>query len=196
MSQYEQVSRTSLAVHPLLASRFSPRSFSDRDVSDEELELVLEAARLAPSSMNEQPWRFLVARRGGEGHAELLASLTESNRIWADKAPVLILNMAVVNLARNGHPNHHARHDLGLAIAQLTVQASALGMCLHQLGGFHPDQAREAFGIPDDHDLVSVIALGFPGDPDALPENLRQRELARSPRKPLAELVWHGRVKG
>jgi nitroreductase len=196
MSQNEQPSRTAFGVHTLLAGRYSPRAFSARDVTEEELELVLEAARLAPSSMNEQPWRFLVARRGGEGHAELLASLMESNRIWADKAPVLILNMAVMNLARNGHPNHHARHDLGLAIAQLTIQASALGMGLHQLGGFHPEQAREVFGIPDDHDLVSVIALGFPGDPNALPENLRQRELARSPRKPLAELVWHGRVKG
>jgi len=196
MSQNEELSRTRLAVHPLLAVRYSPRAFSARDVSEEELELVLEAARLAPSSMNEQPWRFLVVRRGGEGHHALLGSLMESNRIWADKAPVLILNMAAMSLSLNGHANHHARHDLGLAIAQLTVQASALGMGLHQLGGFHADQAREAFGIPEEYDLVSVIALGFPGDPDTLPENLRQRELARSPRKPLEEVVWRGRMKG
>jgi nitroreductase len=193
--EQDLTARTVLEVHPLLATRFSPRAFSAREVTDEELELVLEAARLAPSSMNEQPWRFLVTRQGGEGYDRLLACLAESNRIWADKAPVLILNMAAHNLSRNGRPNHHAWHDLGLSIAQLTVQATALGMGLHQLGGFYADQAREAFGIPEEFDLVSVIALGFPGAPDDLPENLRQRELVRSPRKPLEELVWHGRMR-
>jgi nitroreductase len=188
--------RTTLDVHPLLAQRYSPRSFKDRDITEGELELVLEAARLAPSSMNEQPWRFLVVRKGGEGHAALLESLVESNRVWADKAPVLILNMAQRNFARTGRPNLHAWHDLGLAIAQLTMQATALGMGLHQLGGFLPDVARAAFDIPEDLDLVSVTAIGFPGEADQLPENLRQRETNRSPRRPMSEVAWRGRVGG
>lgn len=196
MSTAEAMQRTTLDVHPLVAERYSPRAFSDRAITDEELDLVLESARLAPSSMNEQPWRFLVVRTGGEGHEAMLACLIEGNRIWADKAPVLILNMASRTFARNGLPNVHAWHDLGLAIAQLTMQATALGMGLHQLGGFFPDAARKAFSIPEDLDLVSVIALGFPGDPGQLPENLRQRELNRSPRRPLAEVVWRGRVGG
>jgi nitroreductase len=188
--------RTELPVHPLIAGRFSPRAFTDEDIRDEDLDLVLEAARLAPSSMNEQPWRFLVTRRGGEGHAALLDSLMESNRIWAFKAPVLILTLSVQNLARNGQPNHYAWHDTGLAIGQLTIQAGALGLGIHQLGGFHADQAREAFGIPADHDLVSVLALGYPGDPDSLPDNLRSRELQRSVRRPVSEIVWRGKVGG
>jgi len=196
MSTMDTKQRTALGVHPLLAERYSPRSFSERDITEAELELVLEAARLAPSSMNEQPWRFLVVRRGGEGYDALLDSLMESNRVWADKAPVLILNMASRTFARNGLPNMHAWHDLGLAIAQLTLQATALGLGLHQLGGFFPERAREAFGVPGDLDLVSVIAIGFPGDPAGLPEHLRERELKRSPRRPLEELVWRGRLGG
>jgi len=188
--------RSALPLHPILDKRYSPRAFSTSDVSDADLELVLEAARWAPSSMNDQPWRFLVTRRGGEGHAALLGSLDPSNARWADKAPVLILNMAMRSLTRTGQPNHHARHDLGLAIAQLTAQATALGMGLHQLGGFRAEEARASFQIPDALDLVSVIALGFPGSPDQLPDDLRERELKRSTRRPLEETVHFGRFTG
>jgi len=190
------VRRSVLPVLPIINERFSPRAFSERVVTDAELELVLEAARWAPSSMNEQPWRFLVTRRGGTGHAELLGSLNTSNQVWADKAPVLILNMVQRTLSRNGQENFHARHDLGLATAQLTAQATELGMGLHILGGFHADAARAAFGIPEVYDLVSVIALGFPGDPGTLPEHLKERELHHSPRRPLTELVHYGRFNG
>lgn len=188
--------RSDLPVHPVLNERFSPRAFSDRAITDAELELVLEAARWAPSSMNEQPWRFLVTRKGGDGHAELLAALNPSNQVWADKAPVLILNLVHRTLSRNGQENYHARHDLGLATAQLTAQATALGMGLHILGGFNAEMVRTAFEIPDTCDIVSVIALGFPGDPESLPEHLKQRELQHSPRRPLSELVHYGRFNG
>lgn len=193
---HDGLRRSALPLHPLLNARFSPRSFSDRDVSEAELELVLEAARWASSSMNEQPWRFLVTRRGGKGHAELLAALNPSNQAWADKAPVLILNLVKRTLSRNGFENYHARHDLGLATAQLTAQATALGMGLHILGGFHANVARASFAIPEEFDLVSVIVLGFPGDPEQLPDNLKERELNRSQRRPLNELVFHGDFKG
>ncbi len=188
--------RSPLALHPLLNRRFSPRAFSGRAVTDAELELVLEAARWAPSSMNEQPWRFLVTRRGGEGHSELLAAMDPSNRLWADKAPVLILSMAQRTLSRNGQENFHARHDLGLATAQFTAQATAMGMGLHILGGFNGEAARAAFGIPADFDLVSVIVLGFPGEADQLPENLKVRELQHSLRRPLRDVVHYGRFNG
>lgn len=188
--------RSELPVHPVLNERYSPRAFSDRAVTDSELELVLEAARWAPSSMNEQPWRFLVTRKGGEGHAAMLTSLNPSNQLWADKAPVLILNLVHRTLSRNGQENYHARHDLGLATAQLTAQATELGMGLHILGGFNAEMVRTAFEIPDTYDIVSVIALGFPGDPESLPEHLKQRELQHSPRRPLSELVHYGRFNG
>lgn len=194
MSDHRPV-RSTLPLHPLLNARYSPRAFSERDVTDAELNLVLEAARWAPSSMNEQPWRFLVTRRGATGHAQLLGSLNASNQAWADKAPVLILNMVKRTLSRNGLENFHARHDLGLATAQLTMQATALGMGLHILGGFRADTARAAFNIPSELDLVSVIALGFPGDAEQLPQDLMQRELQRSQRRPLSELVFAGEFK-
>lgn len=187
-----EVDRSPLPIHPLLNRRFSPRAFADRPVTDEELELVLEAARWAPSSRNEQPWRFLVTRKDAEGHEALLDAVLESNRRWADKAPVLVLCMAHRQFERLGMDNVHAWHDVGLAIAQFTLQATALGLGLHQLGGFDADKARTAFGIPAAYDLVSVIALGHPGEPDDLPDDLRQRELQRSPRRPLAETVFHG----
>ena len=188
--------RSVLPIHDLLSTRYSPRAFADRDVSDEELELLFEAARWAPSSRNEQPWRFVVTRRGGEGYSDLLESLLESNRRWADKAPVLILCLAKRDFTALDAHNSHAWHDLGLAIAQFTFQATALGLGQHQLGGFMPEVARERFRIPDPYDVVSVIALGFPGTVEALPEDLRVREEQRSPRKELAETVHLGRFKG
>jgi len=188
--------RSVLPLHPVIGARYSPRAFCERDVTDDELRLVLEAARWAPSSMNEQPWRFLVVRRGGEGHADLLACIAPSNSIWADKAPVLIVNMVHRQFARNGHENFHARHDLGLALGQFTAQATAMGMGLHLLGGFDAQATRSAFRIPEVYDLVCITVLGFPGDPGSLPENLRTRELNRSTRKDLDELVHYGIFKG
>ena len=185
--------RSELPVHALIGERYSPRAFTDRDISDEELQLMLEAARFAPSSLNEQPWRFLVVRKGREGHAEMLAAMNASNRIWADKAPVLMLTLTRPRLIRNEIENTHAWHDLGLAVMQLTIQATAIGIGVHQLGGFDPQKARELFNIPPEFDLVTMLVIGFPGDPDQLPEKLRERELRRSVRRPLAETVHYGR---
>lgn len=186
--------RTSLPILKVIASRYSPRAFSDRPVSDRDLELILEAARWAPSSMNEQPWRFLVTRQAGEGYDAMIATLTGNNPRWAVRAPILMLVMAHRQLSRIGVANPHARHDVGLAVAQLTLQATHMGMGLHQLGGFDAGKARAAFAIPEDLDLVSIIALGWPGDPEELPEDLRERERVRSTRKPLSELVSYGRL--
>jgi nitroreductase len=186
--------RSDLDIHPVLNERYSPRAFSDRDVTDAELELLLEAARWAPSSHNEQPWRFLVTRMGQEGHEALLSSLIGSNLLWADKAPVLVLNMVMRDFSHNNKANYHAWHDLGGALAQLTAQATSMGIGLHQLAGFHSEVARVAFNIPLNMELVSVLAIGYPGDPETLEGGLRERELHRSSRKPLTELVRYGRM--
>ena len=190
------MSRSTLKILPAFGDRYSPRSFQQRDVSDTELELLLEAARWTPSSMNEQPWRFLVTRREGEGHAALFATLSAGNQRWAGAAPLLILCMAVRTFARNDHENFHARHDLGMAVAQLNAQATALGMGMHILGGFNAVATRAAFELPDELDLVSVLAIGFPGDPAQLPDDLRAREENHSPRRPLQEIARTGRWSG
>lgn len=192
----EQLERSKLPIHPILNARFSPRAFSSRDLTDQEVELLMEAARWAPSSHNEQPWRFLVTRRGQEGHAALLSSLIHSNQIWAEKAPVLVLNMVMRDFAFNQKPNYHAWHDLGGALAQLTAQATSMGIGLHQLAGFHGEVARVAFNIPEHMELVSVLAVGFWGEPDSLEGHLRERELNHSSRKELSELVSYGSFPG
>ena len=186
--------RSKLNILDILSERYSPRAFSERDVTDAELELLLEAARWAPSSMNEQPWRFLVVRRTGVGHAALLECLNTSNRRWADKAPVLIAVLAKRTLTRNGLENFHARHDVGLAVGQLLAQATSMGLGLHILGGFNTTALRAAFAVPEELDVVSVLVLGFPGAPESLEPDLRERENTRSTRKPLSELVSYGHL--
>jgi nitroreductase len=187
--------RSPSPIHPILGSRYSPRAFRDAPIPHHEQVLLLEAARWSASSMNDQPWRFLVTERGGEGHADLLATLAPSNARWADKASLLILVMASTSFTRNGQSNIHAWHDVGFAVGQLTAQATALGIGVHQLGGFSSAAAREVFGVPATLDLVSVLALGYPDDPSVLADDLSERERTRSQRRPLDELVWRGRMR-
>lgn len=179
------------AIHPLLAERYSPHAFQDRPVPEEALVRLLEAARWAPSSFNEQPWRFLVGRRSdGSGTWEqIFATLAEGNQAWAQHAPVLVLAAAKRTFAFNGEENPHAWHDVGLAMAQLTVQATREGLGVHQMAGFDGEQARERFGIPEDLEPVSVTAVGYPGDPSQLTEELRERAEGPSEREPLAEVA-------
>ena len=182
--------------HPILdilADRWSPRAWQDRAVEDEKLRSLFEAARWAPSSMNEQPWRFLVARRHADpSWDDLLASLHPGNQAWAKAAPVLALGLARKAFARNDRTNAHARHDLGLATATLTAQAMELGLHVHPMGGILPDEARLRFGIPEAFDVVTGLAIGYLGDPDTLPEKFRASETEPRTRRPLAETVFTG----
>jgi nitroreductase len=187
----KKTAETQFPVHELISGRWSPRAFSDRPVEPEKLLSVLEAARWAASSANEQPWAFLVATRDDPKNYEAVAGvLVDSNRIWAEKAPVLIIAFAHTQFAKSGNPNRYAFHDVGLAVANLSFQATALGLTLHQMAGFKADEARTAFNVPADWQPVSVIALGYPGDPESLAEKLREREIAQRERKPLDTFVF------
>lgn len=172
-------------IHELLAERWSPREFEARPVEPSKLVQLFEAARWAPSSYNAQPWSFIVAtRENAEAYNRLLSTLMDANQKWAKQAPVLILAVTRLNYTHVDHPNRHAYYDLGQAVANLTVQATALGLRLHQMGGFDPQAARELFAIPAGHEAVSVLALGYqPGQP---------ADLAARTRKPLAEFVFDG----
>lgn len=177
-------------VLPVFHERWSPRSFSDREVSSESLAKAFEAARWAASCFNEQPWRFLVGRRGSETYNKIFESLGEFNQKWARSAPVLILGTALTNFSHNGTPNRFAFYDLGAAASYMTLQAAALGLSTHQMAGFDPDEARELLGIPADYLIGSVIALGYQDDPEKLPdERYIQMETAPRQRKPLREFV-------
>ena len=117
----------------------------------------------------------------------------EGNVRWARHAPVLILVVARLYTDRDGRPSQRSLYDAGLAVANLTTQATALGLVVHQMGGFYADRAREEFAIPDGYEPVAVLALGYLGDPESLPEDLRTRETAVRTRKPLEEFVFSGR---
>ena len=173
-----------------IRKRWSPRAYSDKPVRPESLKEVFEAARWAASSFNEQPWRFLVGHKGDETYRKILDNLVEFNQGWAKNAPVLILSVAKKTFAHNGSPNGHGLHDTGAATAYLGLQATALGFHTHAMAGFDRAKILKAFHIPDDYEAGSVIALGYLGDPDQLPEQMRKIELAPRQRKPLSEIVF------
>jgi nitroreductase len=179
------------AVHPLIRARWSPRSFSDREVSPEDLRTLFEAARWAASSYNEQPWRFLVATKSDpEAYQKMFSVLVEFNQGWARTAPVLILTIARKNFSRNGKPNHHALHDTGAALANLMLQATAMGLYAHGMAGFDHARARAVLNIPDDYELGAAVAVGYPAPADQLSEPYREPETAPRQRKPLDQLVF------
>lgn len=181
-------------VHELISKRRSTRAFSDRTIQDQTLLQLFEAARWAPSSYNEQPWRFILARRSDTASFQaMLECLTESNLSWAQHGNVLIMPIAKLFTSHNHYHNRHAFHDVGLAVANLSVEATAHDIYLHQLGGFYVEKARETFAIPEEYEPVSIIVLGYAGDLSLLPENLRQREEKPRQRMPLDQLVYAGK---
>jgi len=184
---------TDYPVHELIANRWSPYSFANRSVSDDDLRSLFEAARWAASSFNEQPWAYIVAKR--EDAAEfgrLLSCLVEVNQAWAKAASVLALGISRLNFTRDNKPNRAALHDLGLAAANLVMEATARGLVVHQMAGILPDKARELYSVPEGYEAMTGIAIGYAGDPNDLPEGLRARDGARRPRKALQEFVFGG----
>ena len=174
----------------LILRRWSPRSFSDKPVSSEDLTKIFTAAAWAASSYGEQPWRFLVGKKGDPTYAKILDSLVEFNQGWAKSAPILILSAGKKTFTQNGSPNHYGLHDTGAASANFSLQATALGLHTHGMGGIDRDKARANFQIPDDFEVGAAWALGYLGDPEALPEPMRGMEIAPRSRKPLAEVVF------
>jgi len=188
------VSETAPPVHELIAWRRSPRAFDpDRDVSREAILSLLEAARLAPSSFNEQPWRFLIFDGGNRSGLEQARSCLAEGNAWARGAPMLLLSVAVDRWSRDGTPNRHAQHDVGLASENLAIEATDLGLGVHFMAGFDAERARTFFGIPKGFTPMAMIAVGYPGDPDQLPPKLRERELAPRKRKRIEEIAFAGR---
>jgi len=178
-------------IHDVIARRWSPRAFDERPVEQETLKSLFEAARWAPSSNNEQPWRFIVAsKETSTDYDRLFACLVEGNRKWAFRAPVLILSVASLLFEDDGKPNRHALHDTGMAAENFVLQATALGLQAHQMAGFDPQKARETCLIPTGFDPVAMIALGYPGDPAVLPDYLREREIKPRERQPIVDFVF------
>ena len=179
-------------IHELIAKRWSPYVFDSRAVEPAKLLSCLEAARWAASSFNEQPWSFIVATRQQEqAFATMVGCLMEANQAWAQHAGVLIVTVVCKQFSRNNEPNRVAEHDLGLAVGNMTLQATALGLSVHQMAGINASKLATTYKVPDTHATVTAIALGYAGDgssPGAA--QLAQRDQAPRSRKPLNELVF------
>jgi nitroreductase len=183
--------------HPVadpIRERWSPRAFGTRSLTLHEWRSLFEAARWAPSCYNAQPWYFLVATREEPGEfAKMLECLVPQNREWARQAAALVLAVARLGFRHKDSLNRHALYDTGQAVALLSIQATTLGIRVHQMAGFSAEKAREVYDIPEDHEAVTAIALGDPGDPEDLSEKLRAAELAERTRRPQTEFVFAGK---
>jgi len=187
-------SNAAAEIHPVLANRWSPRAFAaNRKIDHETLLACLEAARWAPSCFGDEPWRFIVCDKNTDEAAweRLLGCLAPKNQLWAKSAPVLLLACAVANF-RKGNPNRWGQYDTGAASISLCVQAEAMGLASHQMGGFDADAARAAFSIPGEVTPMAAIALGYQAPADDLEEPFRTTELAERNRQPLGENFFAG----
>jgi nitroreductase len=184
---------TAHPINELIRERWSPRAFLPQPVEPAKLLSVLEAARWAPSSSNEQPWYFIVARAGEPEFAKLLGCLVEGNQVWAKAAPVLMLTIVKKTFDHNGKPNRVALHDVGLASENMTLEAVAQGLCTHGMAGIEVEKIKEVYALPEHCEAVAAWALGYDGDPETLPGPLKERELAPRERKELKEFVFGGK---
>ncbi|HIW62875.1 MAG TPA: nitroreductase family protein [Candidatus Stackebrandtia excrementipullorum] len=181
---------TSVPIHPLLAARHSTRALDpDAEVTDGQLQAILEAARWAPSAGNSQPSRFIVGRRGGEAFKKILAALNPGNQGWAKNAAVLIV--AVRQFKNDRGPLPTSAYDLGQAMAHLTVQVLAEGLTVRQMSGFKPEQVSLDFSLSGDLEPIAVAAIGVKGDPADLPDDLRGPDDSPRARRELDHLVLH-----
>ena len=177
-------------VESLLLRRWSPRAFAQRLVSEADLSTIFNAGLWAASSYNEQPWRFIVGRKGTPTWDKIWRVLVPGNQVWANSAPVLYATFAKQTLTQTGESNPVAAHDVGAASANLALQATALGLHAHGMAGFDREALRSAFKVPDDFESVACWALGYLGDPAALPERYKDAEYAPRKRKALGEVVF------
>jgi len=182
---------TDRPIHPLLAERWSPYAFTGESVTESDLLALFEAARWSASSYNEQPWRFIAARREERAAFEkVLSCLVPFNQGWARHAPVVALGLVGTRRPGDGSTNAAAEHDLGLAAACLTVEATHRGLSVHQMSGIVRDRVRETYALPDDVLPLTALAIGYSAPLEDTPEDLRDRQARPRERRPLREFVF------
>lgn len=178
-------------IEPLFLKRWSPRAMTGEPLTERELKTLFEAARWAPSTYNEQEWRFLYAPHGSQHWPTFLGLLMEANQVWCRNAGVLVVVLSHKVFERNGKPNPVHTFDSGAAFENLALQGAAMGLVVHGMAGFDRDKARAELRVPDDYDVEAMIALGHPGHLGDLPDELRTREVP-SGRKKVEEIICEG----
>ncbi len=186
---------TKATIHELIASRWSGRAYdSGKIVSKEDITSLIEAARWAPSCYGDQPWRFIVFDKATNESAweKALDCLAEGNRAWAKDAPLLFLSCADSVLSKNGNPNRWGQYDTGAATENLCLQAAALGLMVHQMGGFDSDKARESFAIPEQFTPMAMMTVGYQLAEDKIPDDVKEREYSERARNPIENNFFDG----
>lgn len=184
---------SSKKIKSFISGRVSPYAFSKEVISEEDIMTLFGAASLAPSSFNEQPWRFVYATKDSEEEFnKLLSILMEGNREWAKHAPLVGISIAKLNFSYNGNPNRFAIHDVGLAMGGLLAQATSMGIKVHQMGGYYFDKASDVLDLSRDFEPVAMFVMGYQGNPDDLTKDIKRKELRERSRRPLDELVSMG----
>lgn len=191
-SEGQKTRSTSYEINSLIINRWSPRSFADSILSDTELFSLFEAARWAPSSSNSQPWRFIYAKRGSKNWDDLFNLLIDFNKQWCVNASVLVVVISRKNFENNDKPSITHQFDTGAAWENLAIQAVSQGLVTHGMAGFDYEKARKDLGVPDDYDIVAMIAIGKRGPKEKLSLELQAREMPNS-RKPLSDIVMEGK---
>jgi len=177
-------------VDDVFLRRWSPRAFTTQPVTDDDLKTIFTAASWAASSYNEQPWRFLIGHKGSPTWQKILDALVPMNQAWASAAPVLYASFAKKTFSHNAAPNGSGPHDVGAASATASLQAALLGLHTHGMAGFDGSKLREAFSVPEEFVPVACWALGYLGDPETVPDAMKEAEVTPRLRKPLADFLF------
>lgn len=181
-------------IHHAIKARKSTVLFDPQPISEDELNTLFEAARWAPSSRNAQPWRFIYSRRGEDFYKTMYDCLIDSNRQWAGNAPILLATVAQTVSEYKQRPNKYAWHDTAMAYSNIVFQATTMGLSLHPMGGFDREKATKVLEIVPPFEIVAMAALGRKSESSDFPENLIERENSERKRKPLSDLVFHGKL--
>jgi nitroreductase len=192
---FDKPATTQEPIHDLIAQRWSPRAFDEsKPVPPQAIVSLCEAARWSPSSYGDEPWRYIVWDKLADPAAwhRAFSCLAETNQVWVKRAPLLILSLANNNFRHDGCANRFSQHDTGMASMAMVLEAVALGLVAHQMGGFNTTKIRDEFDIPEHYTCMSMIAIGYPASANILEGNLKERELAPRARQPLGVHFFAG----
>src|SRR3989442_12168069 len=193
-SEVENTRRPEYKINSLFANRWSPRSMTGEALSDDDIMSLFEAARLAPSSSNNQPWRFIYAKRNTEHWDKLFNLMVEGNKLWAKNAAVLVVVISRKNFEHNKKPSKTYQYEAGSAWENLALEATSRGLSAHGMAGFDYEKARKDLDIPDNFDVMAMIAVGKMGPKESLPPQLQEKEHPND-RKPLSETIMEGQFR-
>jgi nitroreductase len=192
MTDLDNHRKPTYSINNLILNRWSPRSMSGEEINDKDLMSLFEAARWAPSSYNNQPWRFIYAKRNSASWEKFFNLLAEGNRVWTKNASVLVVIISRKNFEHNEKPSITHQFDTGAAWENLAIEATSCGLVTHGMQGFDYDKARKELEIPDSFDVMAMIAIGKKAPKENLPSELQKMEFPNN-RKPLSEIIMEGK---